>query len=84
MKENAQKTIDSLLETRNELKQDMLNHGNNITMSNSESLARTEASILLALGEAQSIEIERLQNLRFPTMNHRHFEIPIAHRKTFR
>lgn len=40
--------------------------------------------MLRALGDAQSVEIDMLQNLRFVAIEDRYQAIPAAHQKTFR
>lgn len=77
-------TENKILESRQTLQNDLLEHSSTIITSNNEQHANTQSSILLALSEAQSIEIHILQSLHFSSMDHRRVEIHEAHQKTFR
>lgn len=79
---DIQTAINTILKSHQELQSDLSQRNQHIILSNEENHAKTRASILLALGEAQSLEIRLLQSLRFPAMNDRHIEISEANRKS--
>ncbi len=83
MNERSKCTIETILNSCNILKKDLLDHTDKLPQSTSEHCTKTQRSILLALGEAQSIEICILKSLQFSTMNHRRMDISEAHQKTF-
>jgi hypothetical protein len=84
LNQNTQKTIEALLETRNMVREDLLSHTEDITRKTVANHVEMQPSMLRTLGDAQSIEIDMLQNLRFAAIEDRHQAIPAAHQKTFR
>ncbi|PMD67148.1 uncharacterized protein K444DRAFT_489832, partial [Hyaloscypha bicolor E] len=80
----ASKSIAALLETRTLIREDLLNHRDHIFRKSTENASSTQSSTLLAISEAQTIEVEMVQNLHFTMIDDRHDAIPEAHRQTFR
>ena len=80
----ASKSITALLETRTLIREDLLNHRDHIFRKTTENASSTQSSTLLAISEAQSIEVEMVQSLHFTMIDDRHDAIPEAHRQTFR
>jgi hypothetical protein len=80
----ASKSIAALLETRTLIREDLLNHRDHIFRKTTENASSTQSPTLLAISEAQTIEVEMVQNLYFTMIDYRHDAIPEAHRQTFR
>jgi hypothetical protein len=81
---NVMGTLNSLIENRDTIKAELANYTSDIIRLSIENHAETRASILGALVETRSLERDLLRGLQFATMEHRHSEIPEAHRQTFR
>jgi hypothetical protein len=84
IKENAKRTVDIILESREILRKDLRGQQLGLVQLNSQQQIPMPSSALVSLGEAQSVEIHLLLSLRFSSMRDRHDEIPKAHEKTFR
>jgi hypothetical protein len=75
--------IQMLIDTGETLKNELVNQSDRIIMSTAKVQTKHQATMLRGLGNAQDVEMLLLQSLRFPTIDHRHLEIPEAHCKTF-
>lgn len=83
LKTNSSGATEILLESRRLLRENIQGQTDVVTRSSNEDHAATRSMILHALAEAQSAEMQLLQNLMFSTMHHRRVDIPEAHCKTF-
>jgi hypothetical protein len=79
-----QTTLDTLLETRRQLKNDLLDHSDHIIQTSFDSYGKAQESIKFTLEEVHSIEAYMLESLRFSTMDNRGEQIHEAHARTFR
>jgi hypothetical protein len=69
------------------VREDLLNHRNHIVQKTTETMENAncvQCPALVAIWEAQTIEVEMVQNLHFPLIDDRYQAIPEAHRQTFR
>ena len=84
LNEKTSQIIDALLETRTIVKEDLLSRRNGPSNTSMDHPSDLQPSTLLALWDAQTVEVEIVQSLHFSLIDDRHHSIPEAHRKTFR